>query len=111
LDAVIELRRKIELAIAHPVWGPVVIVVLAVLLALVFIHVALDDSGVAAGFGAICFGVATVLGAVLRKRFQLEIPSFAAVIAEERGPPPVVARASLRPCYERATDFVLPLRR
>lgn len=111
LDAVIELRRRIELAVAHPVWGPVVIVLIAIVLALVFIHVAQDDSGVAADIGAICFGIVTALGAVLRKRLRLEMPVLVTMMPKERAPPPVVAGASLRPCYERAADFVLPLRR
>lgn len=110
LSAVIELRRKIELAVAHPVLGPVVIVLLAVLLALVFIHVIQEDSGVAAGIGAICFGIVTVLGAVLRERLRLETPVLV-VMACERGPPAVPAGASLRPRSKQGSNLVLPLRR
>ena len=77
LCAVIELRRKIERAIAHPVWGPVVIVVLAVLLAVVFIHVVADDAGFVADVGAICFGVVVAAAVSLVGCTKISAPRIA----------------------------------
>lgn len=107
----IELRRKIELAVAHPVWGPVVIIALAVLLGLVFIHVVFDDAGFLADVGAICFGVVTLLAAVLCRRFLLDVPLRLAGRVEKRGPPRPVRRSSLGLDPLRPSGFVLPLRR
>ena len=107
----IELRRKIELAVAHPIWGPVVIIALAVLLGLVFIHVVADDAGRLAEVGAICFGVVTLLVAILCRRLQLDAPLLFSGLVEERGPPRMARRASPAVSAERTADFVLPLRR
>ena len=109
--AVIELRRKIELAVAHPVWGPVVIIALAVLLGLVFIHVVFDDAGFVADMGAICFGVVTVLAAILCRHLQLEMPVLLVGLVEKRGPPRAARRSSHAVSLLRTADFVLPLRR
>jgi hypothetical protein len=109
---VIELRRKIELAVAHPVWGPVVIITLAVLLGLVFIHVVFDDAGFVADIGAICFGVVTALAAILGRSLRLGTPLFlVGLVQEERGPPGVTRRSSRPFSPPRTADFVLPLRR
>lgn len=107
----IELRRKIELAVAHPVWGPVVIIALAVLLGLVFVHVVFDDVGFVADMGAICFGVVTVLAAILCRRFLLHLPLVLVGLVEKRGPPPSARRSSPAVSLLRTADFVLPLRR
>lgn len=109
--AVIELRRRIELAVAHPVWGPVVFIALAVLLGLVFIHVVFDDAGFVADVGAICFGVVTVLAAILCRRFQLDLPVFLVGLVEKRGPPRAARLSSPAISRLRTADFVLPLRR
>ena len=107
----IELRRKIELAVAHPVWGPVVIIALAVLLGLVFVHVVFDDAGFLADMAAICFGVVTVLAAFLCRRFGLDLPHLLVGLVEKRGPPRAPRRSSPAVSLLRTADFVLPLRR
>ena len=107
----IELRRKIELAVAHPIWGPVVIIALAVLLGLVFLHVVADDAGFAADVGAICVGVVTMLAAMPCRRLRLDAPRFGIGLVEERGPPRLARRLSLALSVQRTADFVLPLRR
>lgn len=107
----IGLRRKIELAVAHPVWGPIVIITLAVLLGLVFVHVVFNDAGFVANLGAICFGVVTVLAAIPGRRFLLELPLLLVGLAEKRGPPRVARRSSSAVSLLRTADFVLPLRR
>lgn len=106
----IELRREIERAIAHPVWGPVVIIALAVLLGLVFVHVVFDDAGFLADVGAVCFGVVTLLAAVLCRRFLLDVPLRLIGRVEKRGPPRAL-RSSLGLGPMRTAGFVLPLRR
>ena len=106
----IELRRKIERAVAHPVWGPVVIIALAVLLGLVFVHVVFDDAGFLADMGAVCFGVVTLLAAVLCRRFLFDVPLRLVGRVEKRGPPQAV-RSSLGLSSLRTAGFVLPLRR
>lgn len=107
----IEVRRKIQLAIAHPILGPVVIVALAFLLALVFIHVVFNDAGFVADVGAICFGVVSALAAILVRRLQPATPLLVLGRVQERGPPQVAGRSSRVTRFQRTADFVLPLRR
>ena len=107
----IELRRRIEFAVTHPVWGPIVIVVLVVLLAAIFIHVVADDTGFVADVGVICFGVASALAAILCRRFPLEAPLLLVGFVQERGPPRFARCVSPAIAVQRTADFVLPLRR
>jgi hypothetical protein len=108
---VIELRRKIEIAVAHPVWGPVVIIVVAVLLGFVFIHVVFDDAGFVADIGAICFGVVTALAAILCRGLRLGAPLFLVGLVQDRGPPGAARRSSPTFNPPQTAGFVLPLRR
>ena len=111
LCAVIELRRKIERAVAHPIWGPVVIIALAVLLGLVFLHVVADDAGFVADVGAICFGVVAMFAAIMCRRLRLDAPLFLVGLVEERGPPRLGRRLLPALGVKRTADFDLPLRR
>lgn len=72
---------------AHPVLGPILLVALIFLLAMVFLHVALEGVE-AAELGAMCVAIASVLGLLLAHRTPLHhVPALIAS-SDERAPPP-----------------------
>jgi hypothetical protein len=61
---VIALRQKIERGVANPWLRPFVLLLLALLLAFVFLHAAHDSSAAADEMG-LCLGIVIVLSAIL----------------------------------------------
>jgi hypothetical protein len=61
---VIRLRSLFERGRAHPVLGPLLLLALVFLLAMVFLHVVLEGVE-AAELGAMCVAIASVLGLLL----------------------------------------------
>lgn len=72
---------------AHPILGPVLLVLLIVLLAMVFLHVAHEGIDVAAGMGAICVGVAAALGLLVTNRLRPILSAQLALRSRDRAPP------------------------
>ena len=60
----IRLRCLFERGCAHPVLGPILLLVLVLMLALLFLHFAEDGHG-AESFGALCVALAAILGSLV----------------------------------------------
>ena len=74
---------------AHPVLGPILLVVLVVLLAVLFLHAAHEGIDVAAGVGEICAAVASSLWLLAITRLRLFRPQEPRAARRDRGPPAV----------------------
>lgn len=61
----IRLRHGLERGRAHPILGPLLVIVIVLLLAMVFLHVAHEGMDAATALGEICLGLASALGLVL----------------------------------------------
>jgi hypothetical protein len=108
---VIRLRYLLERGCAHPVFGPILLVVLVLMLAMLFLHFAEDGHGTATDFGAVCIALAAFLGSLVLERFAGDRRGSHFGAQAGRGPPrlsdvrlPRFATASGRPQS-------LPLRR
>ena len=96
---------------AHPILGPVLLVVLVLLLAMVFVHAAHDGLDAATEVGAMCLALASffwvaVLDRLLRRPQEAQIWT-----PDERGPPTVHRAVQFVPGRLAATPFGTPLRR
>lgn len=93
---------------AHPVLGPILLLVVVLLLAVVFMHLADEGWEAALSVGAICFAVATLVGPVVLARIRERAPRPPMRALRDRGPPPV----PVLPAVALATATRnLPLRR
>jgi hypothetical protein len=105
---VIRIRSAIERGCAHPVFGPLVVLAVLVLLAFVFLHFAHEGLEVAE-LGAACLALATVLVVALVERPTPPVRACPAV-ATHRGPPgSSIAYASTAGVEDCSRN--LPLRR
>lgn len=86
----IRLRGILERGLAHPVLGPLVLIVLAVLLSMVFLHVADDGHGPLGELGAACVALTGVLGALLITRVFGVVGLAPGRALGDRGPPVAV---------------------
>lgn len=94
---------------AHPVFGPILLVVVVLLLAMVFLHAA--QEGWDAAIGAICLGIATVLGLVLLERMRDHFLEPVISARGDRGPPRPSLTRLLWPIVNATGPGSLPLRR
>ena len=94
---------------AHPILGPVVLVVLVLLLAMVFLHVA--DDGNATEVGAMCLALATIVGLPLLERLHKRLSEPVVAARGDRGPPCLSHAYTPRPTAVVALSRSLPLRR
>ena len=60
----IRLRSSIERGLGHPVLGPVLLILLVLMLAMIFLHFA-EDSHAVSGFGAACLALAVFFGSFI----------------------------------------------
>jgi len=95
----------------HPVLGPIVLVLLVLLLAMVCFHSAQDGWGGAAGVGAVCIGIATILGAAVCERSRWRAPLLSVSRWFERGPPRAFRALPVGRSQPAQLELVLPLRR
>ena len=95
---------------AHPILGPVLLVVLVLLLAMVFLHAAHDGMDAASELGAICFAIAGFLGLAVLDRLLRRPPGLHPWTPGDRGPPPVPGTPHLVPRRIAATPYSIPLR-
>lgn len=107
----IRLRQTLERWRRHPVLGPLVLVVLALLLVVVFLHAAHEGFDGATTVGGFCFVVVAVLGAMLLDGVRRLVPMPVSRVVRERGPPSFHAIVLVRQPAVSAAGFVLPLRR
>jgi hypothetical protein len=94
----------------HPVAGPLVLVVLVLVLAMVFLHAAQDGHDAAADLGAACLGVVTFLALVLAEGLGRRPASPAVAVRGDRGPPQAAAAVAGRP-RPGTSSLGFPLRR
>lgn len=94
---------------AHPLLGPILLVVLVLLLAIVFLHVAQD--GNATEIGAMCLALATVLGLPLLERLHRRLSEPLVAVRGDRGPPRVSDAHILRLALVAVRSRTIPLRR
>lgn len=96
---------------AHPILGPILLIVLVLVLAMVFVHTAHDGRDAATEVGSICFGIVTFLGLILVERLRRHAPAPLIAVRGDRGPPahrePYIAQPAVSP----AALLALPLRR
>ena len=84
----IRLRRTLERGRAHPILGPIIVIVLALILAMLFLHAMQEGQSATTELGSACLAVVTLVWLVLahlkHERVRARVPSFA---HSERGPP------------------------
>ena len=107
----IRLRRTLERSRAHPILGPILLIVLVLLLSMLFLHAAHDGMDAAIEVGAICFGIATFLGLLLLDRLRRRPPEALIRVRGDRGPPRLPETNFERPTAIAAASLSLPLRR
>ena len=109
LAFMIRIRTLIERGCSHPVLGPVLLVILVLMLAMVFLHFAEDSHE--ASFGTACLALAAFLGSMLLTPILRTYRAAVASVQPNRGPPAVFF--SQRPQFVSAHDppIVTPLRR
>lgn len=83
----IRLRYILERGRAHPIFGPILLILLVLLLAMVFLHIAYEGMDAAAGLGAMCVGFATALGLLLTNRLCRCLPEELIGEPTDRAPP------------------------
>lgn len=100
----------IERGCRHRLLGPIVILLLAVLLASVFLHVVVEGAEAAAKLGDRCVAIAAALGSLLLLR---SLPGAFVRMADvdERAPPRVALVAATGPPARLAAPVAVPLRR
>jgi len=108
---VIGLRRKLERGLAHPVLGPIVLIVLILVLAMVYLHPAHDGHESATEVGLLCMAIVMFLGPALIELLRRRAPAPVVMLRGDRGPPRGMQRIwVLRPAIV-AGSHALPLRR
>ena len=107
----IRLRDILEGGRAHPILGPILLVVLVFLLAMVFLHVAAEGMDAATEVGAICVGIATALGLLVTNRPRRGRVHELITVPGDRGPPRLPDTYSGTPTRNAARLLSLPLRR
>lgn len=106
----IRLRRMLERGRAHPILGPILLILLVLVLAMVAWHAAHDGHADATEVGAICLAIVTFLGLILARRVGAPASTPPIPVRGDRGPPrrrPPLAR----PAALAFAELSLPLRR
>lgn len=83
----IRLRHILERGRRHPILGPIVLILLVLLLAMVFMHAAQDEHGTAVEAGFFCLAIVTMLGPIMVRVGRAEPRSVALSGFPTRGPP------------------------
>src|SRR6188474_3076144 len=102
----IRLRSLLERGLKHPVLGPVLLVALVIVLAMVFLHF-VEDSHEASSFGTACLALAAVLGSILLTPIIRTYRAVSTSVRSNRGPP--VAFGSRQPRLVSTHDPPLTL--
>ena len=84
----IGLRQTIERGMRHRWLGPLFVILLCLLLAMLYLH-ALHDGGHSTGseLGELCLGIVMMLGAVLLIRLRFRAPLVHVLVRAGRAPP------------------------
>ena len=103
----IALRRQIERGLANPWLRPLLIVLLALLLAFEVLHAA-HDGNTTSGEMGICLGIVLVLSAILVDLARAPEPPRLMPVRSGRAPPPLQRIAERAPTSQL---LLIPLRR
>jgi hydrogenase-4 membrane subunit HyfE len=111
IPPLIRLRRTLERGRRHPILGPIVLILLVLLLAMVFMHAAHDEHGTAVEAGFFCLAIVTMLGPLVvwiarAVRRSAEIPVYL-----YRGPPTRYESLQVDPLVRGPGWREAPLRR
>ena len=96
---------------SHPVLGPMVLVLLVLVLALVCLHAGHDGWDGAAEVGVACIVIVTALATVVSERLGLRMLRHTAGRWMRRGPPPTPSTRPVQAFRILRPELVLPLRR
>lgn len=97
---------------AHPILGPILLIVLIVVLAMVYLHAAHEGHEAATEVGVLCLAVVTLLGPALIERLRRQGSEPVVAVRGDRGPPRRPEHAwILRPADVSTGWRMLPLRR
>ena len=107
----IRLRRTLERGCAQPILGPILLIVLVLLLALVFLHAAQEGHDAATELGAFCLAILTILGPIVLERMLRTAPATVVPVRGDRGPPRLRSLHSITPPSAPGLAFATPLRR
>lgn len=83
----IRLRRTIEGGVRHRWLGPLFVILLCLLLAMLFLHAMHDGQCAGTELGELCLAISVLLGAVLLVRIRACAPRAAALVRLGRAPP------------------------
>jgi hypothetical protein len=96
---------------AHPILGPVLLVLLVLLLAMVFVHAAHDGMDAAPEVGAICVALASFFGVAILDGLLRRPRDARTSTPAGRGPPTAPGAVRLVPGRIAPTLSSIPLRR
>ncbi len=95
---------------AHPILGPIVLILLVLLLAMVFMHSAMDSHDTAIEAGIFCLAILVLIGTIILDRVRRTVSALPVRVRGDRGPPRVTPLCKAPPSYTGFT-FAPPLRR
>lgn len=101
----------LERGCAHPVLGPLLLVVLVLLLAMVFLHIAQEGVEAATELVAACVAIATALVLLLDGRSRITVAAEPSGGRVDRGPPPTTRTNRLTFWWIAPNSALTPLRR
>ncbi len=107
----IKLRHTLERGRAHPVLGPILLILLVLMLAMMCLHAAHDSQHIGGQVGAICLGIATIFGALVLERHRRRAPTPPIEVRGDRGQPEGSGLGFARPILATAVLLSVPLRR
>lgn len=94
----------------HPWLGPLFVILLCLLLALVYLHALHDGQSMGNELGELCLGITMMLGVVLLVRLRVRAPLVPVLVRAERAPPPAPAARLPRRSTPTVVLTSLPLR-
>lgn len=107
----IELRRRLERARAHPILGPIVIILLVLVLAMMFAHAVHEGQEAATEVGMFCLAVITVFGSIILERMLRTAPAAGVSVRGDRAPPSFTRLVRVVSARDPGFAFAPPLRR
>jgi hypothetical protein len=93
----IRLRLRIERGMRHPVVGPLLVVLVALMLVFVGLHGSHDSHDLATELSAVCLGLVSLLGVLLLIRVGRAAPAPVMLVRMGRAPPVSMCSSVLRP--------------
>jgi hypothetical protein len=108
---VIRLRHLLTSGRAHPIFGPFLLIMLVIVLALLLLHAIEDGLNAATDVEAFCLAIATFLSLLLLERVRQHAPAPTSLVASDRGPPRTSSAPAAAPASSAIGLLSIPLRR